>query len=137
MRLTAVLIGVLALAAIAAGCGSGGSDPLTKAEFIEKADAICTQARNRIKKESAAVTKEAQGAEVSEKIVLPNVQIQAEELRDLEPPEADEDQIEAMLDRLEAGVEKGRQEPESLLSADSPLIKANEMAEKYGLKVCG
>jgi hypothetical protein len=146
MRLTAALVGVLALAAIASGCGSGGDERLTKAEFIEQADAICKQANNRIRKEYEAFVKEnvgqngvsrAQGTEVGENILLPNVQSQAEEVRELEPPEVDEDQIAAMLDAFEAGVRKGREEPKSLFSADYPLDEANAMAHKYGLKVCG
>jgi len=147
MRLMAMLAGVVAIAAIATGCGSGGSDPLTKAEFIEQADRICKEGSNQIRKEYEAFAKQhntaktgvsqEQGTEIGLQILLPNVQSQTEELRELEPPEGDEAQVAAMLDALEAGVEEGNQNPKSLLSSNYPLSKGNQLAQKYGFKVCG
>jgi hypothetical protein len=147
MRLMAVLTGVLAMVAIATGCGGGDSERLTKAEFIEQGDAICEQSNNQIRKEYEAFAKSnevkeaeltnAQGAEIGGQILLPNMQTQAEELRELNPPEADEKQIVKMLDALEAGIAKARDEPKSLIGADYPFAETNELAQKYGFKVCG
>lgn len=146
MRLTVVLTAVLAMAAIATGCGGGGSESLTKAEFVEQADAICKQSSNRIGKEYEAFAKSQaketglspmQWTETGEQILLPNVQAQAEELRELAPPEADADEISRMLDTFDAAVEEGQEDPKSLFSANSPLAEANELAREYGFEVCG
>jgi hypothetical protein len=145
-RLMAMLVAATALALIAGGCGGGDEESLTRAEFIEQADAICTESSKQIEREYRAFAEggarkggisKAEGQEVGQEILLPNVQSRVEELRELNPPEADEDQITAMLDALEAGVEEGRENPKSLFSGDYPLEEANKMAQEYGFKACG
>lgn len=154
--LIAAFVGVVAIAAIVAGCGSGGSSAsdetssLTKAQFIAKADAICKKGNAEIESEFEAFkTKnglgekdepsKAQQAEVSETILAPNVKNQAEEIRSLGSPSGDEDEISAMLDALDEGVEEIEANPQAPFESNrpSPFGPANKMAKKYGLKVCG
>ena len=149
--LIATLVGVVAIAAIVAGCGGSDDDTasLTKAQFMSKADAICNKGNAEIESEFEAFADEhnisekkeptkAQQVELAETVLVPNVANQAEELRTLDAPSGDEGQISAMLDSLEQGVEESEDDPEALFKAKSdPFGPANKMAKAYGLKVCG
>jgi hypothetical protein len=152
--LIAILVGVATMAAIVTGCGSSDDDTtsaaLTKAQFIVKADAVCKTGNDEIEAEVEAFKTEnglgdeeepskAQQAEVSKTILVPNVENQAEEIRDLEAPSADEDQISKMLDSLEEGVEEVEDNPQAPFESNqpNPFGPANKIAEEYGLVVCG
>ena len=123
---------------------------LTKAQFIAQADAICKAGDAEIESEVQAFEKKnnideneepskAQKAEVSETILVPNVTNQAEEIRDLTAPSGDEDEISAMLDSLDEGVEEVEANPQAPFESKqpNPFGPANKIAGEYGLKVCG
>jgi FtsZ-interacting cell division protein ZipA len=150
--LIVVFVGAVAIAAIVAGCGSSddSASSLTKAQFIAQADAICKAGNAEIESEAEAFEKKnnideneepstAQKAEVSETILVPNVTNQAEEIRDLAAPSGDEDEISAMLDSLDEGVEEVEANPQAPFESKqpNPFGPANKIAEEYGLKVCG
>ena len=149
--LIATLVGVAAIAAIVTGCGSSddSTSSLTKAQFIAQADAICKTGNAEIESGFEAFAKEnslkeneepskAQQVEIAETILVPNVKNQGDEIRALEAPSGDEDEISAMLDALDEGVEEAEAEPEALFKAESdPFGPANKIAKEYGLKVCG
>jgi hypothetical protein len=142
--------GVVAIAVIAAGCGSSSNDTtsaLTKAEFISQGDAICEKGNKEIETGFEAFMKEngikgepskAEGVELSETVLIPSVKNQSEELRALGAPSGEEGEISAMLDALDEAVEEAEEDPEALLASESdPFGPANKMATEYGLKVCG
>lgn len=53
-------------------------------------------------------------------------------------PEGDEEQVEEMLDSLDAAVEEAEDDPEALFNAeDDPFADANEKAQAYGFSECG
>jgi hypothetical protein len=80
----------------------------------------------------------AQGKELVETVIVPSIESQSEEIRALESPSVGEDEISAMLDSLDEGIEEAEEDPEALFSSKSdPFGPANEKAVKYGLKVCG
>ncbi len=164
----ALFAGVLAIALILVGCGggSGGGDStasgstasstdsstasLSKAEFIKKADAICGVDGRRTQSEYARFVEKnkisegktptaAQYAEASEKIQIPAFKRQVEEIRALGAPAGEEEQVAALLDAVEAGIEKLEEvDPKvALESAHQKFIKADKLAVAYGLKVCG
>jgi hypothetical protein len=150
--LIATLAGAAAIAMIVAGCGSSSDDStssLTKAQFIVKADAICKKGNAEIESGFEDFEKEAdlkeneeptpeQSAEASETVLIPYIKEQSEELRDLGAPSGDEEEITAMLDALDEGVEEAEEDPEALFTSKSdPFGAANKMAKEYGLKVCG
>lgn len=150
--LIATFVGVVAIAAIVAGCGGSDdeSSSLTKTQFIAQADAICKKGNAEIESEFEAFTKKngideneepskAQQAEVSEAILVPNIQSQSEEIRALEAPSGDEDEISAMLDSLDEGVEEVEANPQAPFESKQPdpFGPANKLAKEYGLKVCG
>lgn len=142
------------LAALVAGCGGGDETTdetvtLTKVEFIKQGDAICQAGNKEIEEGFEEFAKEnnlpenkepskEQGVELVETVLLPNIQQQGEELRELGAPEGDEEQVEEILDSLDEAVAEGEDDPESLFSGDTdPFGKPNQMASDYGFKVCG
>jgi hypothetical protein len=154
-RLIVLLCGIGALALLAAGCGGGGDGTtstasLTKAEFIKKADEICESAEEKIEREFESFAKEhnlsekqppssKESAEAAETILLPNIEGQIEDIRALGAPSGEEQEVEELLTAVEAGVEKGKQDPVAFIEEEGgdPLNKADKMAREYGLKVCG
>jgi hypothetical protein len=164
----ALLAGVLAITLILVGCGGRGSDSttsssdsttsggdsstasLSKADFIKRADAICEAGGKRTQSEYAAYAEEkklsakkeptpVQYAEVSDEIQIPAFKRQAEELRALGAPAGEEDKIDAMIDALDAGIEKVEEaDPKKALESTSSMFgEADKLAVAYGLKVCG
>ncbi len=148
-----VLTGVLALGFLAA-CGSGDEGSLTKAEFIERGDAVCTAANKQSAKRYSALAKaneekasdgnqrqertlEEEGIEVGEKVIVPNAEDQADGLAGLSSPEGDETKIDAIVGAIEAGVAKATSDPSSFYGKSYPFDEANQLMREYGFKVCG
>ncbi len=130
------------IALSACGGSDDSSDAPTKAEFITQADAICARGDDRI----TAKLKQQFGEKSPNKKetitfisdeVVPNIEQQATELRKLTPPEGDEEEFNALLDSLEGGVAKLKDDPASTLGPDSPLADANKKAQDYGFTSCG
>lgn len=143
-----MLASVGALAALLLGCG-GGDDVLTKAEFLEQGDAICKETPAEIASGYKAFAKEqglkpgefpdqAAGYEVAEDIYLPAEEQQLEALRELSPPSADQDKVDAILTKAEARVASARKNPKLLLVlGKNPLLASTQEYKSYGFKVCG
>jgi ABC-type glycerol-3-phosphate transport system substrate-binding protein len=152
-RLIMLLAGVVVIAAVVAGCGnsddSSDTTALTKQQFIAQADAICKKGNDEIEEGFESFAKEndipknqepndEQGKEIVETVIVPSVDTQSEEIRALGAPSGDEDEITAMLDSLDEGIEEAEEDPESLFDSKSdPFADANKQAKAYGLKVCG
>jgi hypothetical protein len=153
-RLIVLLAGVVAIAAVVAGCGSSDdgtetTEALTRQQFIVQADAICKQGNEEIEDGFESFAEEndipknqepsdAQGAELVETVLVPSVASQSEEIRELSVPSGDEEEISAMLDSLDEAVEEAEEDPEALFTAGSdPFAEPNELAQEYGLEICG
>jgi hypothetical protein len=147
-RVSIWIFGLLAVGAIA-GCGSGGSDStssLTKAEFVKKADAICTKHHDAIetgflpyvnKHKGKGKEGEAAGVEAAvHAVMLPELNAQADELGSLGAPSGDEDAISAMLGTFEKSIEEIEEHSSNLASALPAGEKANELAKEFGLNTC-
>jgi ABC-type lipoprotein release transport system permease subunit len=143
VRATLALTAVLALAVIGAGCGSSdddsGTSSLTKTEWIAKADAICQQGNQEIeqaaqqqfgnqKPTAADVQQFATGT------ALPNTQTQINKIRALGAPSGDEDQVNKILDTVQADIDKAKSAGDI---EESTFADGNALAKQYGLKVCG
>jgi hypothetical protein len=155
-RLIALLAGVMALAIVAAGCGSSSDSTtdttvvvLTKTEFIKQGDAICKRGSESLSQEAEDFADEnnidiekptkKQQEEVIETVVGPALQTQADELSELGAPDGEEDKTTAIVEALESGAEELEDNPGALLESGgkSPLDKANELANEFGFKQCG
>ena len=155
-RLALALTGLAATGALALGGCGGGDDTtstattgpetsttapapaLTKEQFIAQADAICAAGDETI---NAAVQALGNGqpshADLQQfaQIAVPALQEQVDAIRALPPPSGDEEQITAMLDAVQDGVDKIKSDP-SAIEAD-PLKQADQLAQDYGLQQCG
>lgn len=158
MRATGALIAAgAALAAAAAGCGGGG-ERLSKAELVQRADAICGKYEARF--ESVAVPEGdptapdaprrllRQAAEAGPAIARIERQ-QVGELRGLEPPEELAERWDTALDGLETradqldavGRSAGAGDREGLArafaAADQAGTRADQAVRGFGFRRCG
>ena len=152
-RLIAMLVSVMAIAIVAAGCGSSSSDStettaaLSKAEFIKQGDAICTKGNQAIETEANEFAEEnnvdtekptdAQQEEVITEVVAPAVRKQGEEISELGAPSGDEAEVEAIVAAVEGGADELEEDPKLLIEGKNPLAKGSKLADSYGFKVCG
>lgn len=145
-RIAALVVCALVLAA----CGS--AEPLTHAELVERADAICSDALARIR-EIGADLPEPDTASVERWAdalgrTTPILEGMVSDLRDLEPPPADREGFEALLaaydlelraleevrTAAEAGDPDGMSEPSE--DATFAWIDADHVASRLGLEGC-
>jgi hypothetical protein len=74
--------------------------------------------------------------DVVDDLVVPTLKDELEQLRDLEPPAEDEDEIDSMLDSLEKAIEDIEKDWRTGFSGKN-IKAANEKATDYGFKRCG
>lgn len=115
-----LVVGIVVLAALVSGCGedSATSSSLTKAEFVQQANAICAKRKQawqtalvsykkEVKARNAENELEAQ-VEIAERLMeesmLPALQEQLQSLEKLGAPEGSEKQVEKMLQNLSKGL---------------------------------
>jgi hypothetical protein len=150
-RSLGLLVGALAVVLAAAGCGGssdgGTTSSISKAEFVNQANAICQSGHEKLHTDFLAFSKEKGGNptpskaeydEYIEKVVAPDLgQEIVSEIRALGVPEGDNGSVEAMLTAVEEGVAKAKEEPRLALEDNGvTFAKAIKLATAYGLKVC-
>jgi hypothetical protein len=143
-----------ALALLATGCGGSSNDtttapPISKAEFIKKADSVCAKAGKETATEYASFAKEenigkgkeptpAQFAALTETILAPALRRQVDEIRALGAPSRDGALIDRFLSAVGDAIVKAEEKPTK--AAESPaklLADADKLIGSYGFKVCG
>lgn len=136
-------------AAVFAGCGgddSSDSDTTqveapTKAEYIAQADEICQAHSDKIDELTADFDENTSEEEVTtftEETYIPTLQDEVAQLKELTPPEGEEEAVESLLASLDEGVGVLADNPEEVLnSGENPLADASAQAKEFGLKVCG
>jgi hypothetical protein len=139
------LTGGLALAAIVATgtmlVACGGDDELTRAQFIRQADAICKKGNKQIDAAAQEVftrnqqPSSAQLEQFATETLIPNIQRQVDDVRDLDEPSEDGDRVNEFLDSAQSELDKGRDDPLYVTSEES-FSKANELGQQYGFEVC-
>ena len=140
MKKLAILSLVLAVPLLAAGCGGGGDDNLSKSEFVSQGNAICKKGNQQLNAAGKALGKHPTKAQLNSFVtasVIPNIQRQVDQLRALDEPSADQDQVNAILDEADAALAKVKADPSLLTGNSDPFAKANKKAKAYGLTVCG
>jgi len=137
-----MMLALLATVALV-GAGCGGDDEeaeaLTKAEFIEQGNAICAEGNKEIEAAAQEFPDEPSESEVetfASDTLVPNIQEQIDGLRDLGPPEGDEDTVEEITSSAQEALDQVDEDPQLLLSSDDPFNEANDLAEEYGLEEC-
>jgi hypothetical protein len=141
------LLGLAAVTAlVVAGCGGGGDDStstssLAKPAWIAKADAICKQGNQEIEqaaneqfgKQDQQPTDE-QIQQFATQTALPSTQSQVDKIKALGAPSGDEDQVNHILDTVQADIDKAKSAGHI---ENSTFADGNALAKQYGLKVCG
>ncbi len=136
-------MGLVVIAALVwAGCGSGGGeDSLTKADFIRKANAICSkwqQARGNRYSAAASKYRPLNSKENKENaiiFVLSPYEAAIDDLGELSPPSGEEAKVETLVDAMEEAMAQVKKDP--LAATQKPVFKdSNKLVETYGLDEC-
>jgi hypothetical protein len=146
----------IVLALGAAGCG--GDDSTTESStavdstaaltsdkdaFVAKANQICTEGNKAIDTAgqqlyASGKPTEAETEKFATDVLIPAVQSQVTAIGQLPFPEGDEEQVTAILDAAQQGIDDAKADPASLLSAKAdPFAEANKLASAYGMTACG
>lgn len=150
-RTALALLLACALAGFAIGCGDdddsgGGGESLSKAEYIKMGDQICREGDKEIERSARERFGDAQQQPSRDKLVgfieddvVPNIENQISELRELSPPEGDEDTVNAIYDSADESIEAVKESPEKAVAegASNPFAETNKLATDYGFKACG
>jgi hypothetical protein len=162
-RIPLILILALATALIAAGCGDDDEETTTTAEatttatgatgavdvpperaaLVEEANAICAEGNREIdevaqeefgnsQQEPSQADQEAFFADT----VLPSVQDQIDQLRELDPPDEDAEEYTGILDDAQQVVDDLEQDPSALSEGADPFAEVNERLTAFGLTEC-
>jgi hypothetical protein len=158
LQAATALTGILLLTGVA-GCGGGNSaaseeaaasgPPLSKAEFVKRATAICDEYRKKFISEVEAFSRKSGEEELSneeaelatlESIAIPGLEAQTAEVRSLWPPSADRKRVDEVLSAVERVLREAREDPSSYFQRLShfkrPFHRAHELAKAYGLQAC-
>ena len=132
-----------------AGCGGSDSADttslatasLTKAQYTKRADEVCRDGYKKVSKLLASVA----GSELSdsdrERLVsseaMKPYKKMVEELRALGAPAGERRKVAMMLAAYEKGINEVEADPSRAISGKLPFDRANNLAKRYGLKICG
>jgi len=134
-----------------AGEGSGGASAgtlatssLSKAQYLKRANAICRRGRLEREREVAAFSEEnanlseEEGFEATfQEVVVPGMEAQIAELRELRAPHGDRKRVDAFLGATESWV--GIIKKRGVTAQDAinrALSRAGRLARAYGLREC-
>lgn len=143
MHKAIVVIGIAAAACLVAGCGNGdgtATAAVTKAQFLEQAEAICNEAREEAQNAAAAWEK-AKNKKLDldtafRQVIGPALKQEAEELQSLAAPEGDEARLARMFEDL-SEVATAATGGSNSGSASSAARAFQQEAAAYGLEACG
>ena len=126
----------------ASGATGAQGAALTKQQFIAKADAICKKGNQAVRQAGQKIFQgkpsQADLTKFAEQTVIPSIQEQVTAIAALPAPKGDEDRVKAIVDAAQQGLAKAKQDPSVITQQNSHAFdKANQLANSYGLKVCG
>jgi hypothetical protein len=136
----AVLLALIASLGFAACGGSDDEDKPTKAEYITQGDAICKKGDDEILAEAQQQfgnkqPTEAEVTKFTQEVTLPNIEQQSKDLKALEKPEGDEEELDALYESLDKSIETAKNTDGTL--DESIFAETNAKAQAYGFKECG
>jgi hypothetical protein len=140
------------IALVLGGCGGdddGGeiqTGDVTKGEYIAQANEICTRFDTQLSEAASAYFQELdlgpneqpsrdQIAQFAEAEVIPVVQDQIDELRDLEAPEGHAPQLTKIYDSAQEVIDEASENP-AILGTGQPFAETDRLARDYGLTAC-
>jgi hypothetical protein len=132
------------MGALLLGCGGGDdSEPVTKAEFVKQATALCVTTQKQMQKEINAAFKGGIGdnsevVAVVEKTVVPGFETEISGIEDLGAPDGEDAQVEAVLAPMQEVVDDAKADPKAFLKSSEKSYEKSEKASiKYGIPACG
>jgi hypothetical protein len=149
-RRARIVAGMAVIVLLASACSSSGDagGPLTKAQFIARADKICREANQKTSELGAPTSTD---PEVLADFLAKSGRIISDavgQLKHLQPPKADQQKI----DRLVAGLEKSASYFPALIKAvksnntqqikqtaqqlQQASLQGQDIAQSYGFRVC-
>jgi hypothetical protein len=148
-----VWAGALLLAAAVAGCGGGDDDGLqagdvSPAKYRSQADKICRNGSAKLRRDvverfdqlglrPTQRPSDEQLAEIVREVTIPVVEGELAQLRELEAPAKDVDQIEEVYDTLEEEIGELEDDPAEVFKRGSdPFPGASRLADEYGFDDC-
>jgi hypothetical protein len=158
-RATALAL-TLAAGLLVAGCGGGDKgdestlpaqlstssvpQTLTKQEYVARGDQICAAGTFKIGDQARqqfgnVPPTQAQVQQFSVDVVVPTFEDQLDQLRALPAPAGDEQQVTAIYDAVQEGVDALQANPALFATPNGggALVKASRLARAYGFKQCG
>ena len=142
-KTTPILAIALAAGALAAGCGDEETDP--KEEYIAQGDEICALGTFEVGNKARArygkpFPPPEQASQFARQVIAPTLQREVVvKLRQLTPPEGDEQMVDAIYDELERALARLRSNPDLITQPNTggAFDEANMLARDYGFKQCG
>jgi hypothetical protein len=150
-----LLSAVAVVGVVAVGCGSDGADEsstvttssVSRAAYVKRVNAICARRKEERLAAIEAYAKENPSEDgASEEAVLdavkavfaPQLEEEADEIREVAAPRADRRQVEAILAGIEraADVAAGLESTEVKVLVDRAFLRASNLSSKYGLDEC-
>ena len=134
-----------ALVAVAiAGCGDDAQpSPLaqsgvSKPSYIAAGDEICAKGDRELTREGRRIARggAAELRRSVEETIVPVLEMRVADLRALEPPAGDEEQVAEIYDAAERSLERIRQDPEQVERAEEVFEPASRLAASYGFSDC-
>lgn len=107
--------------------------------FITKADKICSEGDAKIDKGGQAFAGTSNKVDqLVTTVIVPGTREEIEQLRALEPPAGDSDQVNEFIDTLEEGMDQLEETPSDLAGGPAlqTIIDARALAFEYGLVDC-
>lgn len=133
------------LLVLISGCGGGSdsSSTATKAGFLRAAKAVCLKGEqergvlfNQLNEQYAGQKVTPQTREKAIRKLIQPYKREAEQLAELDAPEGEEKEIEAIVSAMEEGASQAEANPNALLASNQPFRKADKLATSYGLTKC-
>lgn len=126
-----------------AGCGDGG-ERLTKEQYVQQGNQLCERIEGRVTQAASSKFSEQGEIPSADRIedfvqgtLSPAIEEELDGLRELNPPERDEERVGDILTAGQRALEEIRRDPTSVIGQESPLEDYDELADGYGLERCG
>jgi len=143
---TAALVAAAGLTVSASACGGGGgSQGVSKADYLAKAKLVCEVGNRQLKSATDDVLakippgqkmSDAQINDFVHQTVIPTIKDQIKKLRALPPPKGEKDHVEQIYDALDKGLQQLDKDPAKLTNGSNVFADADALANKYGISVC-
>jgi hypothetical protein len=141
---------VFVLALTATGCGGdddASAKAPSKAEFIKQVDGICEAGNRRMEatfskllegEKELPLPSDPRVEKLVGQVMIPNLEREIEEMNELEPPDGDEEKVEAFINALEEGLETAEENPK-LVTTKTEVVYgiSSRLAKEYGFEICG